>query len=155
MDSFGVDLRKIRLEVEKLVKSGPDMVTMGRLPQTPRTRKVIEYSAVESNRLGDNHIGTEHMLLGLLREQEGVASQVLSGLGVQLEAIRAGIFSSRSKRSGDWPQSAAKDCEFTIKLKSEPETQFIEQIVNQNERILKMNERLVEQLSINTKDEQP
>ena len=59
-------LRKIRLEVEKLVQSGPEMVTMGKLPQTPRAKKVIEYSMEEARNLNHNYVGTEHILLGLL-----------------------------------------------------------------------------------------
>jgi ATP-dependent Clp protease ATP-binding subunit ClpC len=83
-----VDLRKIRLEVEKLVQSGPEMVTMGKLPQTPRAKKVIEYSMEEARNLNHNYVGTEHVLLGLLREQEGVAAQVLMNLGLKLEEVR-------------------------------------------------------------------
>ncbi|MGQ9503336.1 MAG: ATP-dependent Clp protease ATP-binding subunit [Thermogutta sp.] len=83
-----VDLKKIRLEVEKLVQTGPDMVTMGRLPLTPRARKVIEYATEEARNLNHNYIGTEHLLLGLLREQEGVAAQVLMNLGLKLEEVR-------------------------------------------------------------------
>src|SRR5690606_14839487 len=79
---------KIRLEVEKLVQSGPDMVTMGKLPQTPRAKKVIEYSMEEARNLNHNYVGTEHILLGLLREQEGVAAQVLMNLGLKLEDVR-------------------------------------------------------------------
>ena len=81
-------LRKIRLEVEKLVQSGPEMVTMGKLPQTPRAKKVIEYSMEEARNLNHNYVGTEHILLGLLREQEGVAAQVLMNLGLKLEEVR-------------------------------------------------------------------
>src|SRR5438477_2390818 len=83
-----IDLRKIRLEVEKIVQSGPDMVTMGKLPQTPRAKKVIEYSIEEARNLNHNYVGTEHLLLGLLREQEGVAAQVLMNLGLKLEDVR-------------------------------------------------------------------
>src|ERR1700688_1522908 len=88
LKNLEVDLRKIRLEVEKLVQSGPDMVTMGKLPQTPRAKKVIEYSMEEARNLGHNYVGTEHLLLGLLREQEGVAAQVLMNLGLKLEDVR-------------------------------------------------------------------
>jgi ATP-dependent Clp protease ATP-binding subunit ClpC len=88
LKNLDVDLRKIRLEVEKLVQSGPDMVTMGKLPQTPRAKKVIEYSMEEARALGHNYVGTEHILLGLLREQEGVAAQVLMNLGLKLEDVR-------------------------------------------------------------------
>ena len=85
LKNLDVDLRKIRLEVEKIVQSGPDMVTMGKLPQTPRAKKVIEYSMEEARNLNHNYVGTEHILLGLLREQEGVAAQVLMNLGLKRE----------------------------------------------------------------------
>ncbi|WP_428390081.1 ATP-dependent Clp protease ATP-binding subunit [Mucisphaera sp.] len=88
LKNLDVDLRKVRLEVEKLVKSGPDMVTMGKLPQTPRAKKVIEYAIEEARNLNHNYVGTEHVLLGLLREHEGVAAQVLMNLGLKLEEVR-------------------------------------------------------------------
>ncbi len=88
LKNLDIDLRKIRLEVEKIVQAGPDMVTMGRLPQTPRAKKVIEYSIEEARNLNHNYVGTEHLLLGLLREQEGVAAQVLMNLGLKLEDVR-------------------------------------------------------------------
>src|SRR5256714_2171506 len=88
LKNLDVDLRKIRLEVEKLVQSGPEMVTMGKLPQTPRAKKVIEYSMEEARNLNHNYVGTEHILLGLLREQEGVGAQVLMNLGLKLEEVR-------------------------------------------------------------------
>ncbi|MCA9294220.1 MAG: ATP-dependent Clp protease ATP-binding subunit [Phycisphaerales bacterium] len=88
LKSLGVDLRKVRLEVEKLVHSGPDMVTMGKLPQTPRAKKVIEYAIEEARNLNHNYVGTEHLLLGLLREHDGVAAQVLMNLGLKLEEVR-------------------------------------------------------------------
>src|SRR5262245_34084674 len=77
LKNLDVDLRKIRLEVEKIVKFGPAMESLGNLPQTPRVKKVIEYSVEEARNLNHNYIGTEHLLLGLLREEEGVAAQVL------------------------------------------------------------------------------
>jgi ATP-dependent Clp protease ATP-binding subunit ClpC len=93
LKNLDIDLRKIRLEVEKLVQSGPDMVTMGKLPQTPRAKKVIEYSMEEARNLNHNYVGTEHILLGLLREQEGVAAQVLMNLGLKLEDVREEVLS--------------------------------------------------------------
>ncbi|MEO1496751.1 MAG: ATP-dependent Clp protease ATP-binding subunit [Planctomycetota bacterium] len=108
LKNLDVDLRKIRLEVEKLVQSGPDMVTMGKLPQTPRAKKVIEYSMEEARNLNHNYVGTEHILLGLLREQEGVAAQVLMNLGLKLDEVREevlnllghGIESGEGERGG-------------------------------------------------------
>src|ERR1043165_4027657 len=95
LKNLDVDLRKVRLEVEKLVKSGPDMVTMGKLPQTPRAKKVIEYAIEEARNLGHNYVGTEHLLLGLLREKDGVAAQVLMNLGLKLEEVREEVLNLR------------------------------------------------------------
>jgi ATP-dependent Clp protease ATP-binding subunit ClpC len=91
LKNFDVDIKKLRLEVEKHVKSGPDMVTMGKLPQSPRAKKVIEYAIEEARALNHNYVGTEHILLGLLRESEGIAAQVLIGLGLKLEDVRQEI----------------------------------------------------------------
>src|SRR5277367_6371275 len=85
--TLDVDLRKIRLEVEKIIQSGPDMVTMGKLPQTPRSKKVVEYAMEEARNFDHNYVGTEHLLLGLLREQEGVAAQVLMKLDVLIDEV--------------------------------------------------------------------
>jgi ATP-dependent Clp protease ATP-binding subunit ClpA len=88
LKNLDIDLRKIRLEVEKIVQAGPDMVTTGKLPQTPRADKVIEYAIEEADNLNHSYVGTEHLLLGLLREQEGVADQVLMNLGLRLGDVR-------------------------------------------------------------------
>ena len=85
---MGIDLTKIRTEVEKLVKTGPSMVTMGQLPFTPRAKKVLELSMEEAGNLGHNYIGTEHLLLGLIKENEGIAARVLTNLGIKLEDVR-------------------------------------------------------------------
>lgn len=112
LKSFQVDIRKIRLEVEKLMQSGPEMVSMGKLPQTPRAKKVIEYSMEEARNLNHNYVGTEHILLGLLREQEGVASQVLARLGVDLDKAREVTldFLERTKLK----QDVARACVFDL-----------------------------------------
>ena len=88
LKNLDIDLRKVRTEVEKLVQAGPEMVTIGKLHQTPRAKKVIDYSIEEARNLNHNYVGTEHLLLGLLREQEGVAAQVLMNLGLKLEDVR-------------------------------------------------------------------
>jgi ATP-dependent Clp protease ATP-binding subunit ClpC len=115
LKNLDIDLRKIRLEVEKIVQSGPDMVTMGKLPQTPRAKKVIEYSIEEARNLNHNYVGTEHLLLGLLREQEGVAAQVLMNLGLKLEDVREEVLNllghnmdSGESSSGGSERPAAK-----------------------------------------------
>ena len=88
LKNMGIDLNKIRMEVEKIVKTGPSMVTMGQLPFTPRAKKVLELSMEEAGNLGHNYIGTEHLLLGLIKENEGIAAEVLLNLGVKLEDVR-------------------------------------------------------------------
>ncbi len=89
LQNLGIDLRKIRLEIEKLVQHGPggEQVVMAQLPYTARVKKVIEYSVEEARNLNHNYVGTEHLLLGLLREQKGVAAQVLMNLGLKLEGV--------------------------------------------------------------------
>ena len=111
LKNLDVDLRKIRLEVEKLVQSGPEMVTMGKLPQTPRTKKVIEYSMEEARNLNHNYVGTEHVLLGLLREQEGVAAQVLMNLGLKLEEVREEVLNllGHGLETGDSPERGGRE----------------------------------------------
>ena len=86
--NLDLDLEKIRREVETIVHSGPPMVSMGQLPFTPRAKKVLELSVEEATNLGHNYIGTEHLLLGLIRENDGVAAQVLTTLGLKLEEVR-------------------------------------------------------------------
>ncbi|MDP7205881.1 MAG: Clp protease N-terminal domain-containing protein, partial [Pirellulaceae bacterium] len=111
LKNLDVDLRKIRLEVEKLVQSGPEMVTMGKLPQTPRTKKVIEYSMEEARNLNHNYVGTEHVLLGLLREQDGVAAQVLMNLGLKLEEVREEVLNllGHGLETGESPERGGRE----------------------------------------------
>ena len=88
LKNLDLDLRKVRLEVEKIVRPGPDTISMGRLPRTPCFKKVLEYAIEEGKKLNHNYVGTEHILLGLLREPEGVAATVLTNLGLQLDDVR-------------------------------------------------------------------
>ncbi|MEO6596238.1 MAG: ATP-dependent Clp protease ATP-binding subunit, partial [Planctomycetota bacterium] len=103
LKAMTVDLEKIRHEVEKIVKTGPSMVTMGQLPFTPRAKKVLELSLEEASQLSHNYIGTEHLLLGLIRENEGIAAQVLMNLGVKLDEVREEVleFLGASENSGE------------------------------------------------------
>jgi len=88
LKNLDIDLKKIRQEVEKIVKTGPSMVTMGQLPFTPRAKKVLELALEEASNLGHNYIGTEHILLGLIKEQDGKAAHVLQNLTVKLDTVR-------------------------------------------------------------------
>jgi len=94
LSNLEVNLKGIRHEVEKMVPSGSNMATLGqKLPYTPRAKKVLELSFEEARNLGHNYIGTEHLLLGLLRENDGVAAQVLLNLGLKLEDVRDEVLS--------------------------------------------------------------
>ncbi|MGH7198238.1 MAG: ATP-dependent Clp protease ATP-binding subunit [Candidatus Omnitrophota bacterium] len=88
LQSLGMNLNNIRIEVEKLVQVGPATVVSGDLPFTPKAKKVMELAMEEARTLGHNYIGTEHLLLGLIREGEGVASQVFMNMGLDLEKVR-------------------------------------------------------------------
>jgi len=88
LKDLGVDPCTVGPVVEKLVKRGPEAATLGKLPQTPGAKKVIEYAIEEARSLDHHYVGTEHLLLGLLRVKDGVALQVLTALEVRPEAIR-------------------------------------------------------------------
>lgn len=87
LKNLDMNLEKLRIEVEKVVPAGPDM-TMGKLPHTPLAKRVIEYSMEEARTFNHNYVGTEHLLLGLLKVKEGVAVQVLTNLGITTELVR-------------------------------------------------------------------
>ena len=91
LHNLGCDLKKIRSEVEKLVQQGPMTVNVGKRPLTPRAKKITEYACDEARSFGHGYVGTEHILLGLVREQEGVASQVLLNMGLTLDKVREAV----------------------------------------------------------------
>ncbi|MBN1492794.1 MAG: NDP-hexose 4-ketoreductase, partial [Candidatus Omnitrophica bacterium] len=88
LQNLGLSLENIRLEIEKLVQLGPSTIVSGDIPFTPKAKKVIELAMDEARRLGHNYIGTEHLLLGLIKEGEGVASHVLMNIGLDLNKVR-------------------------------------------------------------------
>ncbi len=88
LQSLGIDIASVRMEVEKAVGSGSETKMIGSIPFTPRAKKVLALSASEARSLGHSYVGTEHILLGLLHEGEGIAARVLKNLGVDLEEIR-------------------------------------------------------------------
>jgi len=88
LQNLGIDLEQVRQEVEKAVGKGGGSLFLGQIPFTPRAKKVLELAVTEARNLGHNYIGTEHLLLGLIREGEGVAAQILTNLGADLEKVR-------------------------------------------------------------------
>jgi ATP-dependent Clp protease ATP-binding subunit ClpC len=97
--NLGVDPRKVREEAERIVQSGPTAVRIARkLPLSPRAKKSIEFALDEARNLGYQQVGTEHLLLGLLREQEGVAAHVLINLLLELPQVRTAVLSRLGHR---------------------------------------------------------
>ncbi len=90
-NAMGIDLETVRMEVEKAVGVGPETKTVGNVPFTPRVKKVLALASSEARALQHSYVGTEHILLGLLREGEGVAARILQNLNVDLERTRVEI----------------------------------------------------------------
>ncbi len=91
LQKMGLDLETVRMEVEKQVGTGPDQKMIGNIPYTPRVKKVLALAAREAKALNHTYVGTEHILLGLLREGDGVAARVLKNLDVDIEQTRQEI----------------------------------------------------------------
>jgi ATP-dependent Clp protease ATP-binding subunit ClpC len=88
LQKMGLDLETVRMEVEKQVGSGPETKMVGNIPYTPRVKKVLALAGKEAKALQHSYVGTEHILLGLLREGEGVAARVLKSLEIDIERTR-------------------------------------------------------------------
>ncbi|MCG2725457.1 MAG: ATP-dependent Clp protease ATP-binding subunit [Elusimicrobia bacterium] len=95
--NLNVDIRKVRSEIEKIVGTGDNMMLLGEIPFTPRAKKVLEYAVEEAQHMGHTYIGTEHILMGLIREEEGVAARVLDNLGLKLETVREEVMNLLSE----------------------------------------------------------
>jgi len=120
--NLDVSLSRVRVETDKLVQSGKtDSHICGQLPFTPRAKNVLEFALEEASQLGHNYIGTEHLLLGLMRDEDGIASQVLLNLGVKLEAVREEVLellgAEHAKKTAGIPDDAVEhSVSFSIDL---------------------------------------
>jgi Clp amino terminal domain, pathogenicity island component len=93
LKNLDLDLQKVRAEVERIVHSGPDdVVFLGRMSQTPRVKQALRYAVEEAENRGQDYVGTEHLLLGLLREEETAATQILRNLGIPPDVVREELF---------------------------------------------------------------
>jgi ATP-dependent Clp protease ATP-binding subunit ClpC len=104
--NLGIDLRKLRTEVEKLVGTGDNVMLLGEIPFTPRAKKVLELAVEEAQSMGHTYVGTEHLLLGLLREEEGIAARVLENLGVRINDVREEVINLMGEGSETGQQQA-------------------------------------------------
>jgi ATP-dependent Clp protease ATP-binding subunit ClpC len=113
LEALGISLEAVRSEVEEIIGQGQSAPT-GQIPFTPRAKKVLELSLREALQLSHSYIGTEHILLGLIREGEGVAAQVLVKLGADLPRVRQQViqllsgYAGGEAPSGSWPASRAR-----------------------------------------------
>jgi ATP-dependent Clp protease ATP-binding subunit ClpC len=109
LESLGISLAVVRQRVEEIIGRGQQPPPSGHIPFTPRAKKVLELSLREALQLGHTYIGTEHILLGLIHEGEGVAAQVLIGLGVDLDRARQQVIQLVTGRSGPGDPAAIAD----------------------------------------------
>jgi len=105
LESLGISLESVREEVEQIIGRG-EQAPSGHIPFTPRAKKVLEFSLRECQQLGHDYIGTEHLLLGLIREGEGVAAQVLARLGADLDRVRQEVIQLRPHGIGPGDKTA-------------------------------------------------
>jgi ATP-dependent Clp protease ATP-binding subunit ClpC len=108
LQDLGIDLKKVRREVEKMVGTGDNILLVGEVPFTPRAKKVLELAVQEAQDMGHNYVGTEHLLLGLIREEEGVAAKVLESLGASLELVRGQIMNLLGETTAEGMPSKEK-----------------------------------------------
>ena len=165
LKSMGVNIKEAREEVEKIIGRGCGFVAV-EIPFTPRAKKVLELSWDEARQLGHNYIGTEHLLLGLIREGEGVAAKVLENLGVELNKCRSNIIkmlgetktsSSSSSSSGSslaTPGASSKNAktpsldEFGTDLTLAAQEQRLDPVVGREKEV----ERVIQILARRTKN---
>ena len=153
---MGVDLTKVRSAVEFIIGRG-ERVNVGDISLTPRAKKVIELAQEEARRLGHNYIGTEHLLLGLVREGEGIAAGVLESLGVSLEKVRQKVIQSVSQQpsrltqEGSGRQSSSRTPlidQMGIDLTAAARADKLDPVIGRHQEI----ERVVQILSRRTKN---
>ena len=105
LDGLGVDISNLKEELEKIVAAGENTVLIGEIPFTPGAKKVIELSIEEAHSMGNSNVGTEHILLGLIRESEGIAARVLAKFGLELSGVRGEVLSLSSDEVKKAPEA--------------------------------------------------
>ena len=140
LESVGVSLGAVRSQVEEIIGRGQDEPS-GHIPFTPRAKKVLELSLRESLQLGHNYIGTEHILLGLLREGEGVATQVLEKLGADLADVRRQVIHLLQGYEGGHAEAIGSE----LPVGADPR-QMLPELTQRGRRARDLAERLAEVL---------
>ena len=136
LESLGISLEAVRAQVEEIIGQGQSAPT-GHIPFTPRAKKVLELSLREALQLGHNYIGTEHLLLGLVREADSGAAQVLAGRGADLDSARQAVARQLTTGAGD--RAAAKPSKEGLIADIEA---LYEEIVRLSREVERLNELL-------------
>jgi len=148
LQGLGIDQQKVRREIERIVLCGPEPAWKGQLPMTPRAKKVIEYSIDEARNLKHHYVGTEHLLLGLVREIEGVASQVLMNLGLTLQGVRQEVV----RNLGHWQCEEEKGRSLDFASPSVDPTSEIQHLPKPAREIVKEFERQIDVIEADKKE---
>ncbi len=133
LEAMGISLEAVRQQVEEITGRGKDAPS-GHIPFTPRAKKVLELSLRESQQLGHNYIGTEHILLGLIREGQGVAAQVLTNLGADLDRTRQQVIELLHGYQGEG-QDKPRFGGFAVRRLEEAVSQQVQEIVSRLDAI--------------------
>src|SRR5437588_1641206 len=159
LDSLGVELSKVRTAVEFIIGRGDSTTSPSEITLSPRTKKVIELAIDEARKLGHSHVGTEHLLLGLVREGEGIASGVLESLGVSLEKVRHQVIATLGQQHPQAAEAAAAGGKSTssktptldqlgVNLTAMAKAQQLDPVIGREKEI----ERVIQILSRRTKN---
>lgn len=143
LKNYSFDLKNLRLEIEKTMKSGPDMVTIGKIPQTPRAKLVMDYSIEYARKIGDNYLGTEHLLYGIVKENEGIVSQILRSRGLNEDKVKKGVEDllgvSEKKEEVEYWYITQKDMDLKEFLERNYDYEFAGEMSEEGCNILKQN----------------
>ncbi|MGE5550408.1 MAG: ATP-dependent Clp protease ATP-binding subunit [Bacteroidota bacterium] len=153
LKTIGISLQKVRTELEKIIGSG-DTPYLGEVSLTPRAKRVLELALDEGRQLGHNYVGTEHIILGLIRESEGVAAQVLKNMGADLEKVRKQVLSQLGGPAqspvggGGGPQATQTLNQFGQDLTEQARIGKLDPVIGRENEI----ERVIQVLSRRTKN---
>ncbi len=150
LKKLNVNIGAVKAEIEKIVSAGSEFSPAGEIPFTPQAKKVLEYAISEARSLGHNYIGTEHLLLGLIREAEGIASLVLRDFGVSVAAAKAQaqeLLGEQASKSPSSTRTPALD-EFGVDLTAMARQDKLDPVIGRETEI----ERVIQILSRRTKN---
>ncbi len=116
--NLDIDLNKVRTQVDMLVSAGSTVIHKGQIPYTPRSKKVLEHALEEASNLGHTYIGTEHLLLGLIRENEGIAAQALRRLRIKIEDVRDEILELLGAEPAPAEEEPPQHIKFKVDVKA-------------------------------------